>query len=64
MPIRLVLEFPSDGDGPAAKPITFVCDSGDYDPGPELDVAYDQIRRRLATYCGGDLLAQIYREDT
>lgn len=63
MPIRLILEFPADGDAPNTEPITFVCDSGDYDPGLLLDLAVDQVRRRLATYCDGDLLARLYRED-
>lgn len=61
MPIRLTLEFP--GETPESKAITFTCDSGDYDPGPELNAAWGQVSRRLATYCDGELLARIWRED-
>lgn len=50
MPSRLHLTFPgSHGD----KDITFVCDSGDYDNGPELTRAILQVNR-LLEYNGPD----------
>jgi hypothetical protein len=59
MPIRLALEFP--GQTSQAKSITFTCVSGDYDPGPELDDAYNQIRDALIAGVQGDW--RIWRED-
>lgn len=63
MPSRLTLTFPAEGDYPAEKTITFVCDSGDYDHGLMRDLAVDQVRRRLATYADGDQLASLTLED-
>lgn len=44
MPSRLTLTFPGYGGD---KDITFTCDSGDYDPGPELDLAMAQVLQGL-----------------
>lgn len=60
MPTRLHLTFPG-GDGD--DPITFVCDSGDYDPGIDLDLAQVQVLRLLALNDYGDPVPTLHLED-
>lgn len=60
MPSRLRLTFP----GPSGeKDITFICDSGDYDPGPELTIAQLQVLRGLNLSDFGVVTAILDLED-
>lgn len=60
MPTRLHLSFPgAKGD----QPITFVCDSGDYDPGVALDIAQVQVLRLITTNDFGEPGATLTLED-
>ena len=60
MPTRLGITFPGH-DG--AKPITFVCDSGDYDRADELGPAVAQVVRLLVMNDWGSPGADVTLED-
>lgn len=62
MPSRLTLTFPGDSVR-GSKDITFVCDSGDYDPGIDLELAQLQVLRGLSLQDFGEVTAVLELED-